>query len=236
MSNEIPTEVPAAQENTAGGSHSGAIVPQQSQGMQTIKLAMTDVLRVLKFVWDNPAQGFQDAAARLGDIRVFHAGILLCLAFVLVCWIGMQKVFGLLSSFLGIWSFGLSSGYGGGLGIADHFRILLSAGIPVLGLIGILWGIKKLFKGAGSYQQFTMMTGVALTPITFFLFLLWLLGNSSTELISVVGFFSLTTFIVLLYTGLFNLLRLSSRNSILLVPTLLVADLILMKVMFEILY
>jgi hypothetical protein len=148
----------------------------------------------------------------------------------------VQKVFGLLSGFLGLWSFGLSSGYGGGLGIADHFRILLSAGIPVFGLIGILCGIKKLFKGAGNYQQFTMMTGVALTPITLFLFLLWLLGNSSTELVSLVGLFSLTTFIVLLYTGLFSALRLSSRNALLLVPTLLVADLILMKVMFEVLY
>jgi hypothetical protein len=103
-------------------------------------------------------------------------------------------------------------------------------------LIGILCGIKKLFKGAGNYQQFTMMTGVALTPITLFLFLLWLLGNSSTELVSLVGLFSLTTFIVLLYTGLFSALRLSSRNALLLVPTLLVADLILMKVMFEVLY
>jgi hypothetical protein len=236
MSNEIPTEVPASQENSEVGSHSGAIVPQQGQGMQPIKLAMADVFRVLKFVWDDPDQGFQHASTRLGDVRVFYAGILLCLTFVLVCWIGVQKVFGLLSGFLGLWSFGLSSGYGGGLGIADHFRILLSAAIPVLGLIGILWGIKKLFKGAGNYQQFTMMTGVALTPITFFLFLLWLLGNSSTELVSVVGFFSLTTFIMLLYAGLFNLLRLSSRNSILLVPALLVADLILMKVMFELLY
>jgi hypothetical protein len=236
MSNEIPTEVHASQENTEVGSHSGAIVPQRGQGMQTIKLAMVDVFRVLKFVWDDPAQGLQESAARLGDIRVFYAGILLCLAFVLVCWIGVQKVFGLLSGFLGLWSFGLSSGYGGGLGIADHFRILLSAGIPVFGLIGILCGIKKLFKGAGNYQQFTMMTGVALTPITLFLFLLWLLGNSSTELVSLVGLFSLTTFIVLLYTGLFSALRLSSRNALLLVPTLLVADLILMKVMFEVLY
>jgi hypothetical protein len=236
MSNEIPTEVHASQENTEVGSHSGAIVPQQGQGMQTIKLAMTDVFRVLKFVWDDPAQGLQEASAKLGDARVFYAGSLLCLAFVLVCWIGVQKVFGLLSGFLGLWSFGLSSGYGGGLGIAEHFRILLSAAIPVVGLVGSLWGIKKLFKGAGNYQQFTMMTGVALTPITFFLFLLWLLGNSSTELVSLVGFFSLTTFIVLLYTGLFIVLRLSSRNALLLVPTLLVADLILMKVVFGVLY
>jgi hypothetical protein len=236
MSNEIPTEVHPPQENGGVGSHSEAIVPQQSQGVQTIKLAMADVFRVLKFVWVDPAQGLQEAASRLGDTRVYYAGILLCLAFVLVCWIGVQKVFGLLSGLLGLWSFGLNSGYGGGLGIADHFRILLSAAIPVLGLIGILWGIKKLFKGAGNYQQFTMMAGVALTPITLFLFLLWLLGNSSTELVSLIGFFSLTTFIMLLYTGLFNLLRLSSRNSMLLVPTLLIADLILMKVVFEVLY
>jgi hypothetical protein len=48
MSNEIPTEVHASQENTEVGSHSGAIVPQRGQGMQTIKLAMVDVFRVLK--------------------------------------------------------------------------------------------------------------------------------------------------------------------------------------------
>jgi hypothetical protein len=236
MSNEIPTEVPAPQDLEGIGARSGASVPQQAQALQNIKLAMADVFRVLKFVWDEPSQGFQNAAARLGDTRSFYAGIVLCLAFVLVCWIGVQKVFGLLSGFLGFWSFGLSSGYGGGLGVTEHFRILISAAIPVLGMIGILWGIKKLFKGAGNYQQFTLMTGVVLTPITVFLFLLWLLGSSSAELVSLVGLFSLTIFVLLIYAGLFGLLRLSSRNALLLVPILLVVDLILMKLMLEILY
>jgi hypothetical protein len=236
MSNEIPTEVPAPQELEGIGARSEASVPQQAQALQNIKRAMADVFRVLKFVWDEPSQGLQNAAVSLGDARSFYAGIVLCLAFVLVCWIGVQKVFGLLSGFLGFWSFGLSSGYGGGLGIAEHLRILLSAAIPVLGMIGILWGIKKLFKGAGNYKQFTSMAGVVLTPITVFLFLLWLLGSSSAELVSLVGLFSLTTFILLIYAGLFGLLRLSSRNALLLVPTILITDLILMKVVFEILY
>jgi hypothetical protein len=233
MSNESPTEIspfPEAETSQA------AETTKSKQVLKTSKMAVADVLSTLKFVWQDPGQGLQNAVASLGDTRSFYAGIVLCLAFVLVCWAGVQKVFGLLSGFLGFWSFGLSSGYGGGLGVAEHFRILLSAAIPVLGMVGILWGIKKLFKGAGNYQQFTLMTGVVLTPITGFLFLLWLLGNSSVELISLVGLFSLTTFVLLLYTELFSLLRLSSRNALLLVPTLLVTDLILMKIMFEILY
>lgn len=236
MSNEIPTEAQSSQENMVRESSIGAAVPQQAQVFQSMKLAAADVFRIIKFVWDDPVQGFQEAVSRLGDTRAFYAGILLCLVFVLVCWIGVQKIFSLIAGFWGLWSFGLSSGYSGGLGVADHLRILLSAAIPVLGMIGILWGIKKLFKGLGNYRQFTLMVGVVLTPITFFLFLLWLLGNSSVELVSLVGLSSLTTFTVLIYTGLFSVLRLSSRNALLLVPTILVAELLLVKVMFEILY
>jgi hypothetical protein len=233
MSNEVPTEVSPCLETE---SVQDSKATQSQQALKTSRMTATDVVSVLKFVWQDPAQGLQEATAMLGDTRSFYAGIVLCLAFVLVCWAGVQKVFGLLSGLLGFWSFGLSSGYGGGLGVAEHLRIMLSSAIPVLGMIGILWGIKKLFKGAGNYKQFTLMAGVVLTPITGFLFLLWLLGNSSVELVSIVGLFSLTTFVLLLYTGLFSLLRLSSRNALLLVPTLLVANLILMKVMFEILY
>ncbi|WP_404790790.1 hypothetical protein [Altericista sp. CCNU0014] len=168
----------------------------------------------------------------LGDARAYSVGIVLCCFFILTCWIAVQKVFSLLAGFFGLWSFGFTGGYRGELGVADHFRILLSAAIPVLGIIGILWGVKKLFKGAGNYKQFTLIVGVALTPITFFLFLLWLLGNSSAEFVSLVGFFCITTFILFLHTSLFGIMHLSSRNAFLLVPTLLVANVFFMTVIF----
>jgi hypothetical protein len=141
-----------------------------------------------------------------------------------------------LSAIASLFSFGFGRGFVGQLDFSTHLLIILSAAIPVIVMIAVLWGIKKIFKGAGNYQQFTFVTGVSLAPMTFFLFLVWLLGANATNLTSLVGFFCFTTFILFLNTALIGVMRLSARNALLLVPITLVVDLFITKVIFEIIY
>jgi len=234
MSNEVPPEVQLSEREVIP-------VGRSQQVSEQSKVVVSDVLSVFKFIWKDPANGLQEALTTLGEARIFKVGSALCALFILAAWIATLKVVNSLMGFIGLLSGGLGSGFYGTsfsrqLDISGHLRILLGIATPVVGMILILWVTKKLFKGLGNYKQFTFATGVSLIPVTFFLLLLWLLGNSSVELIVLTGFFCFTTFILILNTALTGLMRLSSRNALLLAPTVLVANLFVTRVVFDILY
>jgi hypothetical protein len=233
MSNEMPPEI-----QTPAGEV--ARVERSQHILEIWKGAFSDVWITLKLVWKNPANGLQEALATLGDTRAFNAGLILCALFVLACWIAVLKAVNLLGGFASLIGGGFgSSFYGGSFGQLDlsaHIRILLSITTPIAGMILVLWIARQIFKGVGNLKQLTLVTGVAVIPITFFMLLLWLLGNSSMEVMSLASLFCCTTFILLLNTALIGVIRLSTRNTILIVPMLLVADLLITKVVFEILY
>jgi hypothetical protein len=238
MSNQMPSEVQISErEVTPVGRPQGVL--------EKSKAVISDAWETTKFIWKDPANGLQEALTTLGEARAFRVGNALCALFVLACWIAILKV---VSSVMGFVSL-LSGGFGGGLGsgfygtsfsgqldISGHLRILLGIATPVAGMILILWVIRQLFKGVGNYKHFAFVTGVSLIPVTFFWLLLWLLGNSSIELMVLTGFFCFTTFILLLNTALSSVIQLSSRNALLLVPTLLAANLFITRVIFDILY
>jgi hypothetical protein len=234
MSNEIPSEIQTPEREVV------APVDHPQRVLESSKSALSDVWCAFKLVWQDPANGFQDALLALGDARAFRTGMILCITFILAGWIVILKAVNLLAGFIGLLAGGFGgtffSSISGQLDISDHLCILLSLSAPVVGLAVILWGIKNLFKGVGTFKHFTFVTGVALIPITFFLLLLWLLGNNSVELITLTALFCFTAFILLLNASLMSVMRLSSRNALLLVPVLLVADLFVARVAFEILY
>jgi hypothetical protein len=234
MSDQVTTENQTHQDNQVDEMTVEAV--NSNQMIKTAKAAIFDAFKVLKLILQDPAMNVQEAIITLADTRTFYAGIVLCLLFTLACWITVQRVFSLLAGFLGLWSLGLAGGYGGSLGVGDHIRILLSATVPVLSMIGVLWGIKKTFKGAGNYKQFTLVTGIALTPITFFLFLFWLSNNSAVELIMLSGFFCTIMLILLINAALLDVMRLSARNSFFIVPSLLIISICIARIVLGILY
>lgn len=67
------------------------------QVVETSKVAVADLLSVLKLVWQDPANGLQEALITLGDARAFNAGIALCALFVFACWLGILKAIDFLS-------------------------------------------------------------------------------------------------------------------------------------------
>lgn len=234
MPNEMPPEVQISEREVIP-------VGRSQQVSEQSKAVISDVLSVFKFIWKDPANGLQEALTTLGEARIFKVGSALCALFILAGWIATLKVVNSLMGFIGLLSGGLGSGFygtsfSGQLDISGHLRILLGIATPVAGMILILWATKKLFNGIGNYKQFAFATGVSLIPVTFFLLLLWLLGNSSTELMVLTGFFCFTTFILILNTALTSLMHLSSRNSLFLVPTVLVANLFATRVVLDILY
>lgn len=229
MSNEMPPEIQTPE---------GKIAPVErpQQVLENGKAAFSDVWDVLKIVWKNPSSGLQEALTSLGDVRAFKVGLILFMLFVLACWIAVLKVvnlFAIFASFIGGGFYGSSYGQ---LDLSAHIRILLSIATPLAGLIIVLWGISQIFKGKGNLKQLTFVAGVSIVPIIFFMLLLWLLGNSSPELVALAGLFCFTTFVLLLNTSLVGVIRLSPCNALLLVPITMTANLFITKVAFEILY
>jgi hypothetical protein len=199
------------------------------------KEAALDTWTVFQLIWKDPVDGLQTALATLGDSRAFNTGIALCIVFILTFWIAVLKIIDFLMALLTLGNI-FGTQLSRELGFSEHLRIILGAAIPVVGMIAVLWGIRQIFKGAGNYKQFTFVTGLTLAPVTFFLILLWLLGTNAGELMALVSIFCFSTVILFLNTALIGILRLSSRNALLLVPTLLVADFFITRVGFDILF
>lgn len=203
--------------------------------VEASKEAAFDVWSVFQLIWQDPANGLQTAITSLGDSRAFNAGIALCVLFILAFWMAALKVIASLTAWLSFVNL-LGTSFNQQLSIFEHIRILISASIPVLGMIAVLWCIRQIFKGAGNYKQFIFVTGFSLAPITLFLLLLCLLGTSGGELIFLVSIFCWTTVVLFLNTALIGVLRLSSRNALLLVPILFVSDFFITRIGFDILY
>ncbi|MCM0592303.1 MAG: hypothetical protein KA716_19690 [Gloeotrichia echinulata DEX184] len=202
------------------------------------KETLEDTLSVFQLLQRDPATGLKAALEALGDNRAFNTGIVLCVLFVFSAWIATLKITSTLLGFLNVFNSGFSgfSNTNLELVLSAHFRIILISSVPAIGIILVLWAIAKIFKGSGNYKQFTFATGVSLFPITCFLFVLWLLGYSSSEFVSLLSIFCFTTLILLLNTTLIGLIELSARNALLLVPIILVADTFITRVVVNILY
>ncbi|WP_165790206.1 hypothetical protein [Cuspidothrix issatschenkoi] len=241
MSNSIPPENPNSDELTDDLDSPSVVNSPVSNSknpqlvVETSKNAVLDVWSALKLIWNDPNNGLQTAINSLGDSRIFYAGIALCILFVLAAWMAVLKT---IESLAPLFSFGglFGASYSTQLSFSEQLRVILAATIPVLGMIAVLWITRKIFKGSGNYQQFTFVTGCCFAPITFFLFMLWLLGSSATELMALISVFCWTTFVLFLNTALIGVLGLSSRNALLLVPIVLVADFFITRVGLDILY
>lgn len=243
MSNSIPPENQNAQELTDEDDLDSlsAVNPATFNSknpqlvVETGKNAVLDVWSALKLIWNDPNNGLETAINSLGDSRIFYAGIALCILFILAVWMAVLKT---IESLAPLFSLGglLGNSYNTNLSFSEQLRVILAATIPVLGMIAVLWITRKIFKGSGNYRQFTFVTGFCFAPITFFLFMLWLLGNNAAELMALISVFCWTTFVLFLNTALIGVLGLSSRNSLLLVPIVLVADFFITRVGIDILY
>jgi hypothetical protein len=203
--------------------------------VETGRNAVLDVWSALKLIWNDPNNGLQTAINSLGDTRILYAGIALCILFVLAAWMAVLKT---IESLAPLFSFGglFASSYNTNLSFSEQLQIIISATIPILGMIAVLWMISKIFKGYGNYQQFIFVTGCCFAPITFFLFMLCLLGSDAAELMALISVFCWTTFVLFLNTALIGVLGLSSRNALFIVPIALVADFYITRVGLEILY
>ncbi|ACK73980.1 hypothetical protein PCC7424_5402 (plasmid) [Gloeothece citriformis PCC 7424] len=105
--------------------------------IETSQQAFLDVLRVFKSIWNEPTTGLQNAIKILGNNRIFNAGIVLCILFVLFSWMAGLKIRESLTPWLSLGSlFGVN--YSTKLSFSEHLRIILVAIISVLSMIGVL--------------------------------------------------------------------------------------------------
>jgi hypothetical protein len=226
---------------TFQGASNSPYQPTQISSQQVIekgKVAVADTLTAFQSIQADPANGLQSALMNLGDDRALNAGIVLCLLFVLAGWAALVKILsliiGIFSGFGRIFSGGSIDSYNA-IGTSEHIKILILSAVPAIGIVLILWAIQQFFKGAGNYKQYIFATGVCLFPITLLLFVLWVFGFNSGDLILLLTIFCFSTLVLLLNSTLTGILQLSSRKSLFLVPIVLVVDTFIIRTIASIL-
>jgi hypothetical protein len=209
-----PTEQAQKQE-TASPEGNGA-----TRVVETGKAAVVDTWFALKQLRRNPTGDLQKVLEFLGDDRAFRAGIVLSLGFVLSVWLVVQRisndVFGLFSSFIGS-SFLVS------LRFEHHLLILFFAAVPIALLLGVFLLCKQVFKKAGNYKQLMFIAAFTFLPTTAFLLIASLLGFRNGDLLAILSVFCSSTTILVLNSALTEVLKLSSRTAMILVPIILIA-------------
>jgi hypothetical protein len=170
--------------------------------LKTLKDTVSDAFFALKKLTSDPGNGQQSAIATLGDVRSFKAGTALSLVFVICSWLIMRKLF----FYLDFW---------------EHLKLILCSALPPLSLVITLLIAKSLFKIRGNWQQFTLITGITFFPICIGIIIFAIFGINKIVII-LAGLSGFTMAILILNASLLNVLRVSSKQSLILTTTLTV--------------
>lgn len=205
--------------------------------VESRKTAIHDAASVLKPHQRNPTNGLQATLTSLGDQRVLNVGMFLCCTYVLFSWLAtiriMNNVVGFFASFLGVFSSEVLSGsaLANSFQIADHLKIILTSALSVIAMIGIFLSVQKLFKGQANFNQIIFITAITILPFTMFSALITLIGAGNLELLLILAIFASTTTILVIHNSLKEVLRLSARTVMVLVPVIVLAVLYIQKLL-----
>ena len=161
----------------------------------------------VKTLLGDPMGGQGKALAMLGDAKALSAGLvfnaLFCVS-ALVCGY---------STYL--------SPLGSSVGPVDYVTLFLVALTPPAALWAGFVVVGKVFGGKASRNACAFAAGVALLPMAIILLCILILGPGNIEVIAVMGLFGLTITVLLLNSALLDVLKLSTRQAVLLTPTLI---------------
>lgn len=185
---------------------------------ETSKAAVQDTWFALKKLRRDPTGDIQAVLEFLGDDRAFKAGLVLSMGFILSVWLVVQRAS---SDFSGFLSPFVGSSFGLQLKFEHHLLIFLFAAVPIALLLGVFLLCKQVFRKLGNYKQLTFTAAFTFFPTTIFLTIAFLLGFRNGDILAVLSVFCGTTTILVLNSVLTDVLKISSRTAMFLVPVIL---------------
>jgi hypothetical protein len=188
---------------------------------EKVKAASTDALGAFKVFWANPVGGLAPAYESLGPSRALAVGITFGVVFALCALFGMYRFVS-----------GMFGAYGGGMGVGGFLKLVVIVIVPFVSVAAACAAIRMVFGGSGSLGTDCFIGGASLLPFAVVALLQALLGPGDYQTIMIVALFAVCITILMLFTGLTRVYKISERSATLAVPLIVVVSAFLSKTIY----
>lgn len=199
--------------------NSSASVFDSEKAKEQVKATVNDAWETFRSLLTDPVGRLANAYESLGESRALGVGVAFGVAFA-IC-IAM----GLLNSPIPQVIPGVS-------GFIGFLKSILVGIVPFIALAAAAYIAGKAGDGTASTSSGAFTSGIALLPVGLAFFIASLISVANIEIIAFLIFFALCLHILILFSGLTKIARLSERASTLGIPLMLIGSLYLMKVIY----
>jgi len=191
---------------------------EPTAGRTEVEKLARATLKALKAIVVNPVDELPKVFAELQKMEALKLGLVLAGLFDLCAIIGLYFA-------LPRWA--------GSPGFGDILKLLLLGIVPPAAITGASALARKTFQGKnGSIESDVFLAGVSLAPMGLLLLLSGLLGSANIEVAALVGIFSLTYTILILYVGCTQISQITTSRAVPAVPVVIVIAVWLSKIIF----
>lgn len=193
--------------------------------VENIKAATKDAWNALKLLAFDPVGRLPQAFEGLGQVRALRVGVAFGLIFALCLALAAQRLLsalGILTSALDI-----HQGMTRSMGIIKSTLFCL---IPFFACWAALSVTRVVLKGVGGWGHDAFIAGASLLPLGFVALIGTVLGVANLEIISVLFLAAICASILMLFTGLTRICKVSDRAATLGIPCILIVTAWLSKV------
>ena len=212
----VTTNVPACPKCGAPISQANEAV---AAALDACKTALQSALTAFKLLGGDPVGGLPQAASILGPTRSLGAGVSFGVIFALCLTITFYR---LAREMLG----STPDGFG------EFLRIAGVALVPFVSLTGAMMAAGAICRAPGTIGQATLIAGSSVLPWGAACLLTGFLGIGNVEVIGVLFVVSLCLLILMLFSGMTRVYRMSDRAATLAVPLVLLASAWLCKIIY----
>ena len=195
--------------------------PAPNQGSVAADKALAaskDAWGAFKMFATNPVGGLPAAYESLGKSRAFGVGI----------------AFGAASAvFLLLMSYRITSAFGFGHNFDFFIKALMFSLVPFVSLWAASIGARLVFGGKGDFGQDCFIAGSAMLPILIDAILAVIFGGNAPQFISVCTVFAFCLTVLMLFSGLTRISKISERAGAFGVPSVIVVAFVLTYLLYK---
>lgn len=181
-----------------------------------VKEASRDATQAFKIFATNPVGGLPVAFNSLGPPRAMGVGIVFAIFSIVCVFIGV---------YVALPAFAKPE-------ISDSVKFIFFGAVPFMSLLAASAATRKIFAGAGSLQGDSFIAGAALLPFGFLVLVSSVLGIANLEIAALLVVFALCYGILMLYTGVTRISRVSESRAAFAVPVMIIVSFWLTKIIF----
>ena len=172
----------------------------------------------------DPVGGLPVAFGILGDSGAFKAGITCGLIFALCSLWGIDHLApGMLREAMP-------------QGITGFVKTLVFAFVPFVALAVSIFATRSIAGGKGNFGHDSFIAGATLLPTGLGILLASVIGMPNIEVVVVLAWFTICTTILILFSGMIGICRISTRAATIVVPSILIGSVWLSKIIFTTLW